>query len=93
MYTNEKEAYIALQDPFLFIKKVWKLEPQKILPEHEKQFYACRRSGNYSKMKLSMFEPYIRGKHITWQQSEIIRAVNYARLGVKPAKISIASGH
>lgn len=93
MKITAQEAYHALKDPFVFIEKMWKLTPQKVLPEYEQQLYECRRTGNYEAMKLSMFEPCIKGKHITWQQAEIVRAVNYARLGVKSAKISVASGH
>lgn len=38
-------------------------------------------------------EPFIRGKHLTWQQSEIIRAVEKAIRGEAVKRISIRSGH
>lgn len=90
---TDKEALLALRDPYIFIEKIWGLKPQKILSKYEKNLYACRRTGDYRGMQLGMFETYERGKHITWQQAEIVRAVNYARLGIKKPQISIASGH
>lgn len=38
-------------------------------------------------------EPFIRGKHLTWQQTEIIRAVEKAIRGEAVKRISIRSGH
>jgi len=38
-------------------------------------------------------EPFIKGKHITWQQVEILRAVERAIHKEAPNRISIASGH
>jgi len=37
--------------------------------------------------------PFIKGKHITWQQVEILRAVEFALQKQKSNRISIASGH
>lgn len=37
--------------------------------------------------------PFIKGKHITFQQVEILHAVELAIAGGKPKRISIASGH
>lgn len=91
--TTEKEAYKALQDPFVFIEKIWGLIPQKVKKEYENLLYKCRKTGDYKEMRLDMFEICIKWKHITWQQAEIVRAINYARLWVKIPKISIASGH
>ena len=90
---SNKEAYKKLRDPFVFVEKIWGLVPQEVLPEYRKRLYECRRIGNFGKMKLEMFEPYVRWRHITWQQTEILRAVLYANLGAKTPKISIASGH
>lgn len=37
--------------------------------------------------------PFIKGKHITWQQVQILEAVELALQKSKPNRISIASGH
>jgi len=89
---TEEEAYSLLLNPFVFIFVMWGLEPQEVLPEYKDLLLECRGSGNYSKMKLSMFEKYEKGKHITWQQVEVIHAVYYAMRGIKKRNISIRSG-
>lgn len=38
-------------------------------------------------------EPFVKGEHITWQQVQILEAVESALQGEKPKRISIASGH
>lgn len=38
-------------------------------------------------------DPFVRGKHITWQQYEILSAVERGLSGEAPRRISIASGH
>ena len=57
---NSKEAYKKLRDPFVFVEKIWGLVPQEVLQEYRKRLYECRRIGNFGKMKLEMFEPYVR---------------------------------
>lgn len=89
---TEEDAYQALRDPFTFIERVWWLTPQKILPDYGEIFYRARRMWDYRPIKLSMFEPFDPEKHITWQQVEVIRAINYAMKWVKPRDISIRSG-
>lgn len=62
------ELYIKMmKDPFLFIKTMWWLVPQK------------------------EEEPFLKWKHISWQQAEMIQAVKDAVNGVKSRKISVRS--
>lgn len=60
MVQTEKQAYEALRDPFVFIEKIWKLRPQEIREEYKHLLYKCRKTGDYSIMKLEMFEPCIK---------------------------------
>lgn len=38
-------------------------------------------------------EPFIKGKHITWQQNEMLEAVERALKGIAPKRIAAKSGH
>lgn len=38
-------------------------------------------------------KPFIRGKHLTWQQYEILHAVELAIRNIAPKRISVRSGH
>lgn len=74
------------KSPLLFIEDVWGLTPQPLkkgiaddLPAEE--------------YKVEHFEPFIKGKHVTWQQWLIFRAVEKACRGEAPRQISVASGH
>ena len=37
--------------------------------------------------------PFQKGRHVTWQQAEVLQAVELALQGQKPNRISVASGH
>ena len=71
--------YAAWQiDPFVYIKDVWGLVAQKVKPEYVGLLEECRRTGEYNQMKLTMFETFIKGKMITWQQAEVVQAAKEA---------------
>lgn len=71
---EEAILYKKMQkDPFLFIKIMWNLVPQKGTPEEDN------------------LETYVRGKHISWQQVQMIQAMKDAVNGKKSRKISIKS--
>jgi hypothetical protein len=76
--TTEREAYEALRDPFRFIKKMWGLVPQQVLPEQRKALLEARKTGDYHTISLEFFAPFDKSKNITWQQAEIVWAVLYA---------------
>lgn len=88
------DAYARMmKSPSLFIYTMWGLEPQRVLPQYAHILEECRVEKNYDKMKIGMFEPWIPGKMITWQQYEIVLAVEKAITGRGKKKISISSGH
>lgn len=87
------EALKMKKDIFYFIYKMWSLIPQPIKPEHRSFVELCISLNNYTKIKKEHFEPFIKKRHITWQQFLILTA--YQRAANKKGKreISIVSGH
>lgn len=81
-----------MKSPFAYVEFVWGLRPQRVYSTYEPLLKECRESGDYSRMKLRMFEPFGAGM-MTWQQAEILLAVQDAINGRGLRKISIASGH
>lgn len=81
------------QDPFLFVKMMWWLVPQQVLPKYENLLDECRATGDYDKMKLVMFEPFEKGKHLTWHQTEILLSVMNGSNWLGPWRISTRSWH
>lgn len=81
------------EDPLTFIREAFWLRPQKVLKDYEELLKACRITGDYSKMKLSMFEPFERYKMVSWQQVEIILAVLRAVKGEWCKRIAVRSWH
>lgn len=82
-----------------FIKVVWGLVPQPILPEYKQKFKeGLSLKGKdwdkfVSQITKEWFDTFEEGKHITWQQSLILFGVDKAIRGDIPFKISIVSGH
>lgn len=73
------------KSPLKFAEDVFKLTPQKlkdgISPDLDADYYGPIH-----------FEPFVKGKNITWQQWLIFRAVEWAVLDKAPRFISVASG-
>ena len=63
------------KDPFEFIKDMRGIVPQRVLPQHKEKLFSCRAKGTYDDMELDDFEPFIKGKHMTWQQAEFVLCV------------------
>lgn len=90
----DREIFARIQnDPLFFIGIMWKLKPQKILKEYESLMEEAREKQDYSGLRRWMFEPYIKGQHITWQQAEIVESVRRGINGISKKLISIRSGH
>lgn len=90
----DKELYIKCwNDPIFFIERAFWLKQQKVLPEYEWLLEDCRRLWDYSNMKLSMFEPFVKYEMLSWQQVEIVLAVARAVTGTDKKKIAVRSGH
>ena len=100
--SNKDILDIWAKNIFACLEDVWGLVPQKVLPEYQ-EFYddVIKRSKLpwkdscevISELKLHMFEPFIKWKHITWQQAIIVQSVQDAVNGEWPANISIRTWH
>lgn len=77
------------KDPIFFIKRMWSLVPQPVKPAY-KEFV---KTAPFKKIRAHMFEKFEKGKHITWQQWLLFRAVRKAIQGKASRKIAIKSGH
>jgi len=80
-------------DPKKFIRDMWGLIPQPIKPEHEDDVYSAIVSGDFNSIQAIWFQPFEKGKHITWQQFLILSAVEKAAKGQATHRISVRSGH
>jgi len=82
-----------------FIKVVWGLSPQPLKIEFKEKFLAGLKLKNKdwdaftATVRPEWFEPFIFGKHLTWQQTLILLGVDKAMRGDVPLRISIVSGH
>lgn len=82
--TNELvlEAMAEWMDsPIAFIRDMWKLVPQPLVckEEHEHEF--------------KCYEGFVKGKHITWQQHQVLLGIEKALRGEAPKRVSVVSGH
>lgn len=94
MDTELKPEQIAqfkrwMNSPLAYIKDMWGLEPQPLKP----QYTHVANVLPAKKFKPEMFKKFQKGKHITWQQWLIIRAVERAIQGRDKKRIAIESGH
>ncbi len=68
---------------------MWGLKPQPLKPEYQRLATIAKAS----EFDATCFEPYVPGKHITWQQWLICRAVEQGINGQAQRWISVRSGH
>ena len=90
---NDLELYRSFQkSPILFIEKMWSLEPQSVKPEYKDAVELLLQTNQFQELEEKYFEPFVKGKHITWQQWVILLMVEH---GLKDGnkKISIVAGH
>lgn len=80
-------------DPAFFVRTMRGLTPQQVLPEFQEKFEACRETWSYSEMEKTEFEPFIKWKHISWQQWEYLECVRKAMAWEAPPRIAIRSWH
>lgn len=83
-----------------FIEKMWGLKPQPLKEENKirMQGILLFSTGELWQEKIKTiqadwFEPFEKGKHITWQQWLILLCVEKAIRNEAPKKITISSGH
>jgi phage terminase large subunit len=77
------------RSPIAFIKDMWGLEPQPL----KQEFVDIAKMSSLQDYVEEWFQPFEKGKHITWQQWVILMAVEKGNLGLASRKISISSGH
>lgn len=77
------------RSPLFFIEKNWGLIPQPL----KEEFKEKAKVVGLQEFKVDWFEPFIKGKHITWQQWIILLAVEKSLRGAAPKRVSVKSGH
>lgn len=97
---NDVELFRAFQkSPILFIEHVWNLIPQPVKPEYQGivEELIDTTFDDWEKAKLEFspdyFEPFQKGKHLTWQQWLILLSIEKALAFKAKRRISIESGH
>lgn len=83
------EEYRRYASPLYFIEKMWGLVPQPVKLEKKLMLEVAPPEI----VKAEWFEPFEHGKHLTWQQYLILRAVESANRGEGAKRISVAAGH
>lgn len=101
--TNNKAPEISKADialfkgfqksPIFFTEKVFHLVPQPIKPEFFELVNGLVDSDRSKEVRESHFQPFVKGKHLTWQQWLLFRAVERAIAGQAKRRISVVSGH
>ena len=81
------------KNPLRFIEDMYWLTPQKVLPDYELLLKDCRLTWDYSRIKSSMFEKFVKYENLTRQQVEIVLAVSRAINWEDKKKISVKSWH
>lgn len=79
------------RSPIFFIRTIWKLEPQAVKEECQKEVDNYIRLSQFDKIKKEHFEKFVRGKNFTWQQWQLLVAVEQALIYGRN-KISVVSG-
>ncbi len=92
--SEDLDLIIAFKkSPLPFIRVMWGLIPQPINPIHQEEVSSLIKNKQFNEIKKEHFLPFIRGRHITWQQWLITLAVEEALTAKGKKRISVASGH
>jgi hypothetical protein len=99
-YSEDFKIYLQMQrSPIFFIEQMWQLTPQKVKPEYQSiiRYILVTTDQDWEREKRRIsadwFEPFVKGRDITWQQWLILVCIEKALRGDASRKISIASGH
>lgn len=88
--TEDVKLYRKFQrSPIFFIKTMWGLIPQPLKEDYKD----IAKSVPLKDYKAHWFKPFIKGKHITWQQWVILLAVEKGLRGEASKRITVKSGH
>lgn len=77
------------RSPIYAVQMLWGLLPQPLKPEYRK----IAETAKLQDFQPEWFEQFVLGKHITWQQWLLLRAVEFAINGKGPKRITVESGH
>src|ERR1043166_3552229 len=97
---NDVELFRSFQkSPILFVEKIWNLLPQPVKPEYQDLVSGLIQKTwdqwEEAKKQFSpdWFEPFQKGKNLTWQQWLILISIEKALAGQASRRISVESGH
>lgn len=91
---KDKEVYRRMRfEPLFFIEKMWGITPQPIKQEYQDEVLSLVKESRYSEVKQEHFGPFLRGKHMTWQQWLMVSAITRAQSGEGKKRITVRSGH
>ncbi|MHA1541417.1 MAG: hypothetical protein ACTSQH_00400 [Candidatus Hodarchaeales archaeon] len=91
-----KDAEIAQKmkkSPIFTIRALWNISPQPVKPEYRELVEELIVQNKQYEILPTYFDTFVRGRHFTWQQYIILRAVEDAIAGKKSRSITISSGH
>jgi hypothetical protein len=92
---SPKQREIAIKmhaSVIYFIKGMWGLYPQPVKPEHASTVKLLITERNYESLRAEYFDKFILGKHITWQQYQILLSIEDASNHRDRKKITIRAG-
>jgi hypothetical protein len=87
------------KSPLLFVQKIWNLVPQAVKPEHQDKVAELisktfdEWEDAKKEFRLEWFEPFQKGKNLTWQQWLTLLSIEKALANQAKCRISIESGH
>ena len=97
--TPQTELIAMMQDDiFLFFYEAWGLRPQKAKPHAKflmQELFVCSQKRFEEialQLKLDDFEPFVKGEHLTWQQTVILIAYYRGYKGELPRRMAILTG-
>lgn len=86
------------RSPFAFIEETLSEIPQPPKPEFKEYVIGlyttpAHKWNEYAKtIHKDMFEPFVKGKHLTWQQTILVIAIQRAVNGTLPPRIAVKAG-
>lgn len=91
---NENRVDLDLLDSWVcsflkFVADIWELTPQPLKPEYMDRMKDC----DLNDVQESWFLPFVKGKHLSWQQYLIALAIERGLNLKAPRKIAVKSGH
>ena len=90
---TDLELYKSWQkSPIAFIGAMWNLKPQPYKEEYKDAIELLIETAQWQEFRPEYFEPFVKGKHLTWQQWVILLMVEHGLKG-GTKKNSIVGGH